>query len=83
MQKRTVKDMEFDYNIAKEQLAIKEKLIQVDSWDVNIFFLERGRVILLISHISLRKNINQLDKKSTYFKRLDSHQSSHQIFLKL
>nr|XP_022307050.1 leucine-rich repeat flightless-interacting protein 2-like [Crassostrea virginica] len=28
MQKRTVKDMEFDYNIAKEQLAIKEKLIQ-------------------------------------------------------
>lgn len=29
MQKRTVKDMEFDYNIAKEQLAIKEKLIQV------------------------------------------------------
>lgn len=29
MQKRTVKDMEFDYNIAKEQLAIKEKLIRV------------------------------------------------------
>ena len=42
MQKRTVKDMEFDYNIAKEQLAIKEKLIQVGSWDVNIFFWKGG-----------------------------------------
>lgn len=42
MQKRTVKDMEFDYNIAKEQLAIKEKLIQVGSWDASILFLERG-----------------------------------------
>jgi hypothetical protein len=38
MQKRTVKDMEFDYNIAKEQLAIKEKLIQVRPAQVNLIF---------------------------------------------
>ena len=42
MQKRTVKDMEFDYNIAKEQLAIKEKLIQVGSWDASILFFGKG-----------------------------------------
>ena len=51
MQKRTVKDMEFDYNIAKEQLAIKEKLIQVGSWDVNIFFWKGGGLFYW-SHIS-------------------------------
>ena len=38
MQKRTVKDMEFDYNIAKEQLAIKEKLIQVRPEQADIVF---------------------------------------------
>lgn len=46
MQKRTVKDMEFDYNIAKEQLAIKEKLIQesglvIVSSDEGVLSLEK------------------------------------------
>ncbi|XP_061186023.1 leucine-rich repeat flightless-interacting protein 2-like isoform X1 [Saccostrea echinata] len=46
MQKRNVKDMEFDYNVAKEQLAIKEKLIQesglvIVSSDEGVLSLEK------------------------------------------